>query len=58
MVGKISRLPLREVWPRGETQFTEWLRDNIEVLNEVVNITMSGAEIEQPAGNFFVDIVA
>lgn len=58
MVGKISRLPLRDVWPRGETEFTEWLRDNIDVLNEVINITMSGAEIEQPAGNFFVDIVA
>jgi len=58
MVGKISRVPLREVWPRGETEFTRWLRDNIDVLNEAINVTLTGAESEQPAGKFFVDIVA
>jgi hypothetical protein len=49
---------LREVWRHEAADFTTWLRDNIDVLNDVLGLTLSGAEREQSTGNFSADIVA
>jgi hypothetical protein len=62
-IGKIQRVPLREVWEHEALDFTSWLRDNIDVLNEVLeheelNLYLSDINIEQPAGDFSVDMVA
>lgn len=62
-IGKIQRVPLREVWEHEALNFTAWLRDNIDVLNEVLeheelNLYLSYINTEQPAGAFSVDIVA
>jgi hypothetical protein len=57
-VGKLQRVPLREVWIRGELDFTRWLQDNLDVLNEAAGLSLSGAEREQSAGAFSVDLVA
>lgn len=58
MIGKIIRVPIREVWRNEAYDFTPWLRDNIHLLNDILDITLSSAESEQSAGNFSVDIVA
>ena len=58
MIGKLDRVPLRDVWPKEAADFTPWLRDNIDVLNEVLDISLTGAESEQRAGSLNVDIVA
>jgi len=58
MVGRLLRLPLREVWKHEALDFTTWLQDNIDVLNEVIGLTLSNAEREQSAGTFSVDLVA
>jgi len=58
MIGKLKRVPLREVWRHEALDFTKWLQDNIDVLNDVLNLSLSSAEREQPAGSFNVDIVA
>ncbi len=58
MIGKIERIPLREVWKHEAYDFTQWLQDNIDVLNNVLDITLSNPEREQNAGTFSVDIVA
>ena len=58
MIGKIKRVALREVWKHEALDFTQWLQDNIDVLNEVIDINLSNAEREQSAGSFNVDIVA
>lgn len=58
MIGKIERLPLRSVWQHEAYNFTQWLQDNIELLNEVIAINLSNPEREQNAGSFSVDIVA
>ena len=58
MVGKLERVPLREVWPHEAQDFTTWLRDDIEVLGETLGITLSDAESEQAAGDFSVDVIA
>jgi hypothetical protein len=58
MVERLKRVPLREVWKHEALNFTRWLEENIDVLNDVLDITLSGAEREQAAGMFSVDLVA
>jgi len=58
MIGKIKRLPLREVWKHEALDFTRWIEENIDVLNEALDLDLVSAEREQGAGNFSVDLVA
>jgi hypothetical protein len=58
MIGKIQRVPLREVWKHEALDLTKWLQDNIDVLNDALDISLSNAEREQSAGDFNVDLVA
>jgi hypothetical protein len=58
MIGKIQRVPLREVWRHEALEFTRWLQDNIDVLNDVLDLPLSNAEREHSAGDFNVDLVA
>jgi len=57
-IGKIKRIPLREVWPHEAQDFTHWLHDNIEILNEIIEIDLNSVGKEQSAGDFQVDILA
>lgn len=57
-IGKLTRVPLREVWKREATGFTRWLEENIEILNEVIDLGISTAEREKVAGSFSVDLLA
>lgn len=58
MVQKITRMPLREAFRHEAYDFTRWLEENIDALNDVLDITLSNAEREQAAGVFSVDLVA
>jgi hypothetical protein len=58
MIGKIQRVPLREVWKHEALDLTKWLQDNIEVLNDALDLSLSNPEREQSAGDFNVDLVA
>ena len=58
MIGKIERMPLREVWQHEATDFTRWLEENIDVLNDALDLSLGAAEREQHAGDFCVDLVA
>ena len=55
MIGKITRVKLREVWKHEAHDFTTWLENNIEVLGESLDLTLSGAERERDAGDFSGD---
>ena len=57
-VGKIQRVSLREVWKHEALSFTIWLRDNIDVLSDALNLSLSNPEREQAAGDFSVYLVA
>jgi hypothetical protein len=57
MIGKLERVALREVW-QNEPHFTRWLQENIDVLNDLIDVTLSNPEREQSAGAFNVDLVA
>ncbi len=58
MISKLERVKLREVWKNEASDFTRWLEENIDILNEVLDITLSNPEREQAAGSFSVDLVA
>lgn len=58
MIGRLQRVGLREVWEHEALNFTPWLEDNIDVLNEVIDLSLSVVEREQAAGDFSVDLVA
>jgi hypothetical protein len=58
MIGKIEKLPLREIWKHEAYDFTTWLEENIDTLESVVGFAMTSAESERRTENFSVDIVA
>ena len=58
MVGKIERVPLREICKHEAYDFTSWLQDNIDTLNDALGLSLSNPEREQSAGSFNVDLVA
>lgn len=58
MVGKIRRLDLRDVWRHEAYDFTAWLEQNIDVLNDALDLSLGNVYREQNAGDFSVDLVA
>lgn len=58
MIGKIERVKLREVWKHEAKNFTQWLQNNIDVLNDVLPIELTNPEREHSTGNLSVDLVA
>ncbi len=56
-IGKLTRVPLREVWKHEAHDFTVWLEDNIDVLSEALDFDLANVEREKSAGDFNVDLV-
>lgn len=57
-IGKIERVPLKEVWKHEAADFTQWLQGNLDVINSVTDLNLVSAEREQAAGKYRVDLVA
>ena len=58
LIGKLERVPLREVWKHEAQDFTQWLQQNIDVLNNALDITLVNVDREQATGSFSIDLVA
>jgi hypothetical protein len=58
VVGRLSRVALREVWTHEAYDFTTWLQSNIDVLTAAIGIGLINVEREQSAGAFNIDLVA
>jgi hypothetical protein len=58
MVGRIERVPLREVWKKEAKDFTNWLYENLEVLGEELDLDLTAVEKEKKVGSFSADITA
>lgn len=54
-IGKLERVPLRDIW-EGEPQFTVWLQENIDSLNDILDFNIGSPEREKQAGSFSADI--
>jgi hypothetical protein len=58
-IGRLHRVPLREVWRHEAYDFTQWLEANIDVLNEVLDLTLVNVTRERRTESAFsVDLVA
>lgn len=59
-IARISKTPIRDVWPHEALNFTTWLQDNIDLLDDdlVVPIDPESVKREQSAGSFAVDMTA
>ena len=57
-VSKIEKVSLREVWKHEASDFTKWLQENLDVINDTLDLNLTNAEREQSAGSFNVDLVA
>ena len=44
MIGKIQRVPLRDVWKHEALELTRWLEANIDVISEQIGTTLSTVE--------------
>ncbi len=58
MVGKMERVPLREVWKKEAKDFTGWLYENLEILGEELDLDLTADEKEKNVGSFSADITA
>jgi hypothetical protein len=58
MIGEIERVPLREVWKHEAHDFTTWLQNNLDIIDDVLDLSLVSARREQAAGAFSVDLVA
>lgn len=57
-IGKLERVDLREVWKNEASDFTQWLENNIGVLNDALDLNLVNVDREQAAGSFSIDLVA
>jgi hypothetical protein len=57
-IQKITRIPLRDAFKHEAADFTRWLQDNLDILNDVADLNLANAEREKSAGDFSVDLVA
>jgi RecB family endonuclease NucS len=57
-IGKLERVPLRQVWEHEAYDFTQWLQENIDVLNTALELNLVNVDREQSAGSFSIDLVA
>ena len=60
MIERITRVPLRQVWRHEAHDFTAWLQQNLDLLDDYLEVGLSAENVrrEQSAGAFWVDLVA
>ena len=58
MVGKLEYVPLRDIWKHEAYDFTTWLFENFDLLNEQIGLSINPLEMEKSVGSFNVDILA
>ena len=55
-IGKIHKVPLREIWRREDKDFSAWLEENIDYLNDIFEFDIVVESREEPVGPFRVDL--
>lgn len=56
-IGRLQKVPLRELWAREATGFSAWLAENIDVLGDELDLSISEVVREKRGGDFPVDIL-
>ena len=55
-IQKIKRVPLRELWRKEDKDFTKWLEEHIDFLNDAIGFDISIESREEKVGPFKVDL--
>jgi Domain of unknown function (DUF4268) len=58
MIGKLERVPLRDVFPHEAYSLTKWLSENSDVLSDAIGRTIQIRRREHAVGTFNADLVA
>lgn len=58
MLGKIKSVSLRKIWKNEAYDFTPWLADNLEELNQALGLELELEDKETPVGPYSADILA
>ncbi len=58
VIGKLERVPLRELWKHEEHGFSVWLENNIDVLADTLGILLTPVHREKSVGPFWLDLLA
>ncbi|MBD3215911.1 MAG: DUF4268 domain-containing protein [Candidatus Lokiarchaeota archaeon] len=56
--GEYKKLKITDHWNREDQDFTPWLSQNLEYLNDALGLDIQSSDIEYPTGSFSVDILA
>ena len=57
-IGKIKKVPLREIWKKEDKEFTKWLEENIDYLCDVLGFNLNVIKREEKVGPFKLDLFA
>jgi len=57
-IGRLEKVPLREIWFNEARDFTTWLAENLDFLGEALGLSLSLVEQEAAAGIFAADVLA
>lgn len=57
-IGRLELVNIRDVWRTEDKDFTPWLAENIDFLNDVLGFNLQVEETEYKAGSFEIDILA
>jgi len=57
-IGRLEKVPLREIWRNEARDFTTWLAENLDFLGEALGLSLSLVEQEAAAGIFTADVLA
>lgn len=55
--GKLKKIKITDIWNEEHRDFTPWLRDKIEYLNDALDVEIEPIGIEYPAGPFSIDLL-
>ena len=59
VISRLKRVSVRDVWHNEEKNFTPWLKENIDILSEVLGMELSVIEQEAKVGRHFeADLLA
>ena len=57
-IGRIKKISPREAWKHEARDFTPWLFDNLQLLGDVIGITLEPEDTEVSVDSFSADILA
>ncbi len=57
-IARMQPVALREIWQHEALDFTYWLADNLDYLEDVIGLKLTLEKREASAGDFWVDILA